>query len=322
MASDYMEYPPFPYKGRNWHLTLRTPKHPRSFTASSKGIFPAKEVLINAAKEVVAQRAADLIHSARLAIEGSLLTSVVSPGEQVPIRRLTETYEADEDSKETIVTCHIPWACLIAARASRSFTYEYALAKLRLSLETFSVPTMYLDPSHSGNLARSPIPFDHIRLGFAITMAYSCIEELHCEIRASSQRPSTINGEWNPAVLTELEERLRSFRIDLSETFPWSVRGGKTLLEKKRPPKLLKKSSWAWRQVRDGEMPLTQALALASFLRSKVTTHRSEKSLLRVLSAYDVHNVQFLARRLLLERTGHWRWHENRQDTDNSQSAS
>lgn len=310
MALDYVDYPPFPYKSRNWYVTLRTPENPKSFTSSVDGIFPAKEVIIHARTEVAAQRAADLIHSARLTVEGSLLFSLVSPGEQVPITRLDETGDSDETGGGKIVTSNIPLACLVAARAGTNLAYEYALAKLRLSLETFSVHPIYLDPSHSNNLPKSPLPSDHIRFGFAITMAYSCIEELKCQIRASEQQPSTINGQWNPVVLSELEERLRSFRIDLSETFPWSVRGGKTLLEKIKPPKLLKKSSWASGQVRDGEIPLTQALALASFLRSKVTTHKSEKALVRVLSVYDVHNVQFLARRLLLERIGHWRWPE------------
>ena len=40
--------------------------------------------------------------------------------------------------------------------------------------------------------------------------------------------------------------------------------------------------------------------------RYKVAAHKTSKKLLRVLSAYDVANVQFLARRLLLESLGFW----------------
>jgi hypothetical protein len=47
----------------------------------------------------------------------------------------------------------------------------------------------------------------------------------------------------------------------------------------------------------------------------RVAAHSSgDKSYLRVLSVYDVANVQFLARRLLLESLGYWRYlgtHEN-----------
>jgi hypothetical protein len=70
MASDYTDYPEFPYKGRNWYLTLLTPRNPKSFTSSVKGIFPAMEVIIHAPTEIAAQRAADLIHSARLVVTG------------------------------------------------------------------------------------------------------------------------------------------------------------------------------------------------------------------------------------------------------------
>jgi len=46
----------------------------------------------------------------------------------------------------------------------------------------------------------------------------------------------------------------------------------------------------------------------ASFLRSKIAAHKSDPKVLRVLSIYDVANVQFLARRLILEAIGCWRF--------------
>jgi hypothetical protein len=71
---------------------------------------------------------------------------------------------------------------------------------------------------------------------------------------------------------------------------------------------IVKAAPWsAWR-VRDGDMDLVDALDLSSFLRSKISAHRTDKRLLRVLSAYDVANVQFLARRLFLESLGFWRY--------------
>lgn len=69
--------------------------------------------------------------------------------------------------------------------------------------------------------------------------------------------------------------------------------------------------------MRDGQMHVSDGIAYASFLRSSIAAHGSgEKNYLRVLSVYDVANVQFLARRLLLESLGYWQYlgtHENRQ---------
>lgn len=62
-------------------------------------------------------------------------------------------------------------------------------------------------------------------------------------------------------------------------------------------------------------MHVSDAIAYTSFLRSTIAAHSNEnKSYLRVLSVYEVSNVQFLARRLLLESLGYWRYlgtHEN-----------
>jgi hypothetical protein len=58
--------------------------------------------------------------------------------------------------------------------------------------------------------------------------------------------------------------------------------------------------------VRDVELSLIDGIAMASWLRSKVSTHRfSEK--VRSLTPYDIHNVQSLARLLLLGRCKLWK---------------
>jgi hypothetical protein len=47
------------------------------------------------------------------------------------------------------------------------------------------------------------------------------------------------------------------------------------------------------------------AIRLASFLRSKVFSHKM-KELASSLNSYDIENVKHLARRLLLETLGFW----------------
>ena len=55
--------------------------------------------------------------------------------------------------------------------------------------------------------------------------------------------------------------------------------------------------------MRDVKVELIEALWLASGLRSTTTTHRFPDRA-RSLTVYDAHNVQSLARRLIIERFG------------------
>jgi hypothetical protein len=317
MAFDYYRFPDPPYKGKGWHfdLVLSATELPIGSAVVDDKIYPAKEVMIWADNEVFAQRAADLTHAARLLVEGSNLLSHLYPGEHAPIHRANPKFASmlteDESqflSRTRVMTPDIPLACRIAARASLRLQYVYALAKLRLSLETFSVPVIELDPYHSANVPKSPLPEDHVRIAFAILAAWSCVEELGFEIRASSIKPSKLpDGSWNPIVQQELEGRLRRGHINLKESFHWSLRGPKTGIEKKRAPNIIQKAPWARYQVRDGKIEVIDAIHYVSFLRSWIAAHKTDKRLLRVLSVYEVSNAQFLARRLLMEKMGLWR---------------
>jgi poly-gamma-glutamate hydrolase-like protein len=125
----------------------------------------------------------------------------------------------------------------------------------------------------------------------------------------SAQKPSKLpDGSWNPPVKGDLEARLRRGHIDLAESFPWNLRGPRTRIERKRPPEVFTKAEWARWNVRDGEMKVIDAIDYASFLRSKIAAHKSDPKMVRVLSIYDVANVQLLARRLILETMGFWRF--------------
>jgi hypothetical protein len=317
MAFDYYRFPDPPYQGSGWRFDLIVPptELPVGSAVVNDAIYPAKEVIIWAEQEIAAQRAADLTHAARLLIEGSNLLSHLYPGEHAPIQQanpefsseLTED-ESDFLSRTQVMAPSIPLACRIAARASLRLQYVYALAKLRLSLETFSVPFIDLDPFHSANLPKSDLPEDHVRMAFAIVTAWSCIEELGFEIRASSNKPSKLpDGTWNPVVQQELEQRLRHGHINLKESFHWSLRGPKTRIERKRAPNFIQKAPWARYHVRDGRMEVIDAIHYVSFLRSWIAAHKTDKRLVKVLSAYEVADAQFLARRLLMEKMGFWR---------------
>jgi len=315
-AFDYADYPDFPHKGAGWHIDL-LPKDPREFPRGSvrgNDFYPARELAIFAKDEDKAQRAADLVHSARLLLDGSNLLSHLWPGEHPAIRPLDRKDDDQLDDsamarKTEVTTAHLPLASLIAAKASRKMGYVYALAKLRVSLEISSVPAMHLDPTRNENFPKSVLPEDHVRLAHALVAAWSCVEELGFEVRASAEKPSRLpDGTWNPPVKSNLESRLRHGGVDLAESFPWNLRGPRTRIERRRPPEVFTKAEWARWNVRDGEMMVIDAINYASFLRSKIAAHKSDPKMISVLSTYDVANVQFLARRLILETMGFWRF--------------
>ena len=135
------------------------------------------------------------------------------------------------------------------------------------------------------------------------------MEDLGLNLRASAKNPSRIDGQWNPTVKSDLEARLRASGVVLDEKLLWTVRGPRRRIEKKRPFPDGEAAPWASQLVRDSDIPIVDAIAYAEWLRSAVAAH-GVKDLTPSLSPYDVINVQHVARRLLLETLGFWRWWE------------
>jgi hypothetical protein len=198
------------------------------------------------------------------------------------------------------------FAIIVAARASHQRKYQYALFKMRLSYLLCSVHFIDLDPSHWWpGRAVSDHASHHVAAAYAIQSAYSAIEEIGLEIRASADNPSKVDRRWNPRVLDDLQRRLRRSRIDLSESVIWHKRDTPTAVERRLPPESIKKASWAGGKIRDVEMRIEDAILYASRLRSKVAAHRLPR-IAASLTHYDVTNVQHLSRRLILESLGCW----------------
>jgi hypothetical protein len=315
-TSDWYLYPTPPYKGRGWTVTFvkQTTQFPHGGEYSGDKFYPYKEVIISARDQVAAQRAANMICNARNLLQASNLFGMFSSGPE-SVSRVTSQENLGSPPKPSerpafSSSPNIPLACLIAARVSQKLKFVYALARLAISMEIMSVPAIALDPTHSPNIPRSVFPEDHVRMTTAITSAYSSIEELGLTIRASDKRPSRIDGAWNPVVRDELEQRLKKAGVNLAEEFYWNLRGERTRIEIKRPPEITKRAPWAISNlVRDGQIHVSDALTQASFIRSQIAAHsHHDKGYIRVLSVYEVANIQFLARRLLLESLGFRRY--------------
>lgn len=194
----------------------------------------------------------------------------------------------------------IPESIRIAAKVSFRKKFYLSLLKYQLACELHSNDIMELYPKYY-KLSRNPA--DHLRIANAIIIFYSIIEELGLEIRANQNNPSKINGKWNPNVKAELEKRLIKSNIKIDANIDWVLRSTPTKIERLRKPPLINKSNWAAFNVRDSKISLVDAIAQTSWLRSKIASHKLNEAYIS-LSIYDLFNVNFLVRRLLLETIG------------------
>jgi hypothetical protein len=203
-----------------------------------------------------------------------------------------------------------PGFCLaawIAAKASHKRHVVYALMKYLLSKRTCFVDLMATDPAKRANVSAEKDLATHVAFTNAIIQAYGVIEELRFAVKASDKKPATINGKWNPEVKQDLTARLVRGRIDLADHETWIVHGPSREIDRKQSHRTGPKARWASGAVSDMELAVEDAIARASFLRSKVSSHKLGRWAAS-LTVLDVANVQFLARRLPLEHLGALRY--------------
>lgn len=305
------DYPAPPWNGAGWNARLRA--HRRGYTVQMVATAGnrnqrAKEVAIVARDPVTAQQALNSIWAALHLLNGPEFSEC---SRILPARPIASD-EIDPDDltllkKQEMSTTGIGLACFLAARASHDVALGYALELFQFSQRIHSTHIMDMEPHHSPIVPPSPHKEDHIRLAYAIISAYAAIETLELELRASEKNPSRLaNGDWNPSVRADLETRLLKSHVDMTEPALWELRG-QSGLEHARPlTGVTGKAPWADGEVRDTQIELVDAIARASWLRSKVSSHKMPP-LAAELTIYDVSNVQYVARRLLLSVLGHWR---------------
>jgi len=295
-------------KGKGWQINFE-PNQSCGIVTDTHG-ESAKEIVIYTQSKERAQYVANMILAAHCLYTGDLLTY----NERTVFESRAQTI--DEIAEQAIAGGHgcigvynLPVSCLISAKASRNYTYQYAIFKYLLSFRAIPLGTRDLDPQGDWipGKAISVLPREHVFYANAVTLGYSVLEELSFDIRASVKEPSMINGKWNPKIKNELEKRLVTAGIDLSERSLWHLRDTPTKIERERKPAGLQKTEWASYKVRDVYLNVVDAIAYASWLRSKVSAHRLSR-LAKSLTIYDVANIQHLARRLLLESLGFWRY--------------
>ena len=307
------EYYDRKFNGRGWSIIFLEGKHSDGGTYSNGEIHKNKEIVICSRHWKTAQQTSNLIFSSLILDMGDTMGGVLS--NQQPIV-YSEREKLPEDLPihliEFIKNYHmntpgLSTACLIAMKACQKEQFLYAISKYKLSCEIYSTASVDLNPFHSENLKLSPFFEDHVRFATSINLAYSAIEDLELQIKANKENPSKSNGKWNPKVKNDIESRLLNSGIDINELFLWHVRGTSRKIDKKRPPISVSKPYRSSKNVRDVEVNIIDALNDASWLRNKVSAHGFSR-LTPSLSPYDVANVQHLARRLILESLGFWKY--------------
>ena len=297
-------------KGRGWQIAFEP--NPSCGIGIRPHGEPAKEIVVLANSVDRAQYAVDLVFAAYCLDAAELLADEPN---RVFSKRPTTTRDIAkhllEGRGKPIGVFHLPVACLVAAKASHRRAHQNALFKYVVSHRVVPLAHNVLEPHYGWAPGRivSGSPSEYVFNAHAIIAAYSVLEELSLELRASQENPSRINGQWNPIVKRELEDRLLKSNIDLSERIIWSRRGSPTKIERQRPLSGEDGCEWNSANVRDVMVEVTDAIAYASWLRSKISSHRLG-TLAGSLTVCDVANLQNLARRLLQEALGFWRYYE------------
>lgn len=247
-----------------------------------------------------ARRASQLIASAISLLDACAFYTFDSIPQIIPLQKDEE--EIPRFSLEPIESSRsgFPTAVKIAAKASFQMKFYLSLLKYQIGCEIHSNDLMDLYPEYT-KISKNPA--DHLRIAYAVILFYSLIEELGLEIKASKEIPSRIGGRWNTLVKAELEERLKKSKIDLTKKIDWYLRSTPTKIEKLRKPDIINKAPWSSYNIRDSEIQITDGIAYASWLRSKIASHKINQAFTS-LSIYDLANVNHLVRRLLLESLG------------------
>lgn len=309
LAFDWYEYPSAPYQGKGWEVTFEeTEKCEGKHTNYKDGtLYKDREMVIYARSLESALKALDLINSAFLLHTGQApLTEFgrLLPEDKIERMELSEDDIMDLDFRSTC-TSGFPAASILAAKASHKKELQYALAKFRLATLIYSRNTVELDPFHAPyeSLGMTRFISQHIAYAYSIIASYSVIEEIGLEVRASHKKPSLINGKWNFIVREHLEKRLKEANVDVNKGIYWIIRGNPTKLQKYKRVSTINKLPTNNRFVRDRLIDICDAINYASYLRSTVSSHKTN-DLIKSLTPIDSENVRHLAGYLLLSKLG------------------
>ncbi len=284
--------------GRGWEASIGLARS----EIGNRPTWPSREIVIKAANARTAQKALNLIKTARELLNCSP-DAFEEPFRVIPCNQ-TEYLQMYPDPlfapRIRVQTAGFPEACELAAKASRKRAHSYAISLFHVSQLLHANEPMDLNPGLCSKDIRSAEPHDHVRFSYSLIAAYAVLEQLNLALHDKAFH----DGKWIPAKRVDLESRLKRAGVDLSTPVIWRLRGGRTALEIRRKTQPLRKAKWAGALVRDEEVDVVDAIADLRWLRSRVAAHDVKDSA-RLLSVFDVANAQHLARRCILACLGY-----------------
>lgn len=266
---------------------------------------PAKEIIIECDDK-------DTADNLRNLLEIGILLAYPSPSESPNELTTTEVSEHSawmmkDESLSRRFSFHenALFACNVAKRAWTTTNVVYAMEKYRMSLSIDSFTPHSASPMYGQVFMNERDDYRyHVNAGYAIVVAFSVLEELGLEIRSSAQKPRFKDDDWNDAVYDDVATRLGNAGIDPEEEFTWIMRGSPTDLQADAWQHLRTVDQFSDSgEVRDVDITIVEALHIASVIRNFIFAHRFGE-VAKAVSPYDVHNMQLLARRLILGAMG------------------
>ncbi|PKD44483.1 hypothetical protein [Rhodohalobacter barkolensis] len=289
----------------SWH------KEPKE-TPPSEGTLPADELIIVAENEGIAEDILSTIKGGILLAYPDFnnfpLTADLNSVEEIS----SELYKDEYFRNYYKQVDRVGYGCRVLKESYESAEFQYAIEKFKLSLKINSMTPHSANPKYGQMFEHYDLDKSYHTSGaFAITAAFSVVEELGLEVRSSSKNPRFLDSEkgtWNPSVLNDIEERLKKVGVTKKDTFDWVFRGDKTEVEKELKPYFGYDSEWTKlnEEVRDRTLTFPEAIHNLSYLRNFIASHKFRK-LTQYISPYDIFNAQSLARNLILRSLGLWK---------------
>ncbi|UPT89819.1 hypothetical protein HAP41_0000013070 [Bradyrhizobium barranii subsp. apii] len=242
----------------------------------------AGQLMVIDADETTANNVVGLICAASNIIEGIPMRETTlrrafelpeNPTEQLGVFR--DVFRSRGFFEQFSHSFDFPLAVALAATAWPDKAFVYAIHKLSRSLETESITWWSTHPRYGQIFDKhSELYSSHVSTSIAINLAFSAIEELKLQVKSSATKARFLAGDWNPAVLKDVQERLQNEGIDVGQKMNWIVRGDKSILEESIKPTLGAPAPYSDGQVvRDVELSIPEALHFSSFIRNFMTAH-------------------------------------------------
>lgn len=298
--------------------SLRSFIYPNDFDLKNKHI--AKELTVDSSNKKDAQLISELVNIGCLLGYPSLQdypspSFVVNVNEKDEVnnsssKKLKKKYYEEYYAQEPIRS-NLYLGCLIASKSFNNIGYIYMLKKYRFSLKLSSLSLHSLHPSHGDVFSGYEDDYEfHVSGAYAFLSAYSIIEDLKVEIRSSKENKRTVKNNGldllNPKIIEDTLYRLKEKNIDGEELISFVVRGESQNLTSKVKPDIGTKSSFnVYNDVYDIDLTIVEAIHYCSYIRNYFLAHGFSEAN-SFLSPYDIHNVQMLARRILLTHFDYW----------------